>query len=424
MIQTVDLHDLNLTVGVGVVLICVNSHRSFQMPIPMTLLTPRTWRTKYFLYLALDALSNIFLNPLSKFPGPLAAAASHVPYAYASVCGNLPFWVKSLHDRYDSPVVRISPRELSFINAEVWKDVYGKRGGKYDKDLDVYGRLPNGVQSLLTADRHDHARMRKILDHAFSDRAFREHEPVVVEYINLLINQLRAQIQSGGGAAKVNVLDWFSWTTFDVIGDLAFGDKFECLHKQKLTSWVISVSDAFQVLVYLGACNRFALARRVLPLLIPKRVKKKHEDYFKFAAEKVGQRMELGTKRPDFMSEILKFNDDKIGLSLDEIHSNAFLFIGAGSNSVAFLLTGTIFYLLQHPAILKKLTDEICGAFKSEAELDGQSVSKLPYLVACLDETHRIYPASLSGQAIVVPVGGDTIGNDWVPGGVSCRLPL
>lgn len=73
---------------------------------------------------------------------------------------------------------------------------------------------------------------------------------------------------------------------------------------------------------------------------------------------------------------------------------------------------------------MKKLIDEVCGAFKSETELDSRSVSTLPYLVACVNETLRIYPASLGGSAVVVPPGGDTIGTHWVPGGVSLILFL
>lgn len=80
---------------------------------------------------------------------------------------------------------------------------------------------------------------------------------------------------------------------------------------------------------------------------------------------------------------------------------------------------GNNVYLLQNPAVMKKLTDEVCGALKSKAELNGQRLSKLPYLVARLDETLRIYPPPMTGHAVVVPPGGDTIGNHWVPGGVS-----
>lgn len=327
--------------------------------------------------------------------------------------------MKSLHDQYDSPVVRISPRELSFIGADVWDDVYRKRDKVYDKDLAVYQKSPNGVASVLEADGHTHARMRKVLDHAFSDRAFREHEPVVDGYVNILIAQLHEQCQEGGGAAKVNVLNWYQWTAFDVIGDLTFGDKFGCLQNQKLHPWVASLCSVLEHIIYVAACNRFHLTKRILPLLIPKQVKQKLLYNWNLTAEKVGERIELGTDKPDFMSEILKFNDTKLGLSRQEIQSNAALFVLAGSDSIASILTGTTFHLLQNPAVMKKLTDEVLGAFKSEAEIDSQRVSKLPYLVACLDEVHRIYPAAMTGQAMVVPPGGLKVGNQWIPGGVS-----
>lgn len=283
----------------------------------------------------------------------------------------------------------------------------------------MYERPANGVNSILSANPHDHARMRKVLNQVFSDRAFREHEPVVEGYANLLIKRLYEQIQEGGGEAKLNMLDWYVWTSFDIMGDLAFGEKFECLQSQKLHPWVRSLCSFLHYRALQRVYHRFVLSRRVLPLLLPKRLKKIAADNWGKTVDTVTRRMELGTRRPDFMSEILKFNNDKIGLSLDEIRSNSSLFILAGSDSTSSVLTCTTFHLVQNPAIMKKLTDEVCGTFKSEAELDGQSVSKLPYLVACLDETFRIFPNSLTGQAVVVPSGGDTIGNYWVPGGVS-----
>lgn len=50
---------------------------------------------------------------------------------------------------------------------------------------------------------------RRVLNHAFSDRALREHEPVADGYISLLINRLHGHIHEGGGAVKVDVLDWY-----------------------------------------------------------------------------------------------------------------------------------------------------------------------------------------------------------------------
>ena len=104
-----------------------------------------------------------------------------------------------------------------------------------------------------------------------------------------------------------------------------------------------------------------------------------------------------------------------------EIQSNSSLFIVAGSDSTATVLTGTTYYLLQSPELLQKATDEVRTSFNSEEEINAQSVGRLPYVIACLDEASRIYPTILTGQAVIVPREGDVVGNEWIPGGVCCR---
>ena len=132
---------------------------------------------------------------MSAFPGPKLAAASDIPYVLALVRGKLPHWVSALHLTYASPVVRISPTELSFISSEAWQEIYSYRPGHtaFEKALRVYGTPPNGVHSLLTTSRGDHARMRRILDYAFSDKAYKEQKPIVVGYIDNLIMRLNEQ---------------------------------------------------------------------------------------------------------------------------------------------------------------------------------------------------------------------------------------
>lgn len=336
-----------------------------------------------------------------------------------TVRGKLPQWVKALHDQFGSDVVRISPRELSFINASAWKNIHGSRPGhlSFEKDEAVYRKPPNMIPSLLTANRVDHARMRRILGHAFSDRASREQEPVVESYVDLLIKGLHEQV-NGEEKGKVDISKWFKWLSFDIAGDLSFGESFECLENQELHPWAEMVCGFLKADVCLGACNRFRPFRRILPHLVPKKVKQMMDDHWAATTEKLSRRMKLGARRPDFISPIIKYNEEGKGLTPGEIQSNASLFIVAGSDSVATVLTGTAFYLLHNPEVLRKLTDEIRGAFKTEKEINCQSVAKLPYMLACLDETSRIYPTVLTGQAVVVPPEGDLVENEWIPGGV------
>ena len=82
-------------------------------------------------------------------------------------------------------------------------------------------------------------------------------------------------------------------------------------------------------------------------------------------------------------------------------------------------LSGVTWYLLQNPNVLKKLRDELDDAFQDEKQITLPKVEQLPYLCAVLDETMRIYPIALAGQASLVPPGGDTICGHFIPGGVS-----
>lgn len=315
--------------------------------------------------------------------------------------------------------MRISPRELSFINASAWQDIHGNHPGhrSFEKDPAVYGKPPNNIASLLTANRDDHIRMRRVLGHAFSDRASRDQEPVVESYVNTLIKRLHEQVDGTEGG-KVDVSKWFRWMSFDIAGDLSFGESFECLQNQGLHHWANMISGFLKADICLGACNRFSALQRILPYLIPMQTRRMRNDHWAATAEKVTRRMKLGARRPDFISPIIKFNEEGKGLTPGEIESNASLFIVAGSDSVATVLTGTTFYLLQNPEIMRKLTDEVRTTFKTEEEINARSVARLPYMLACLDETNRIYPTILTGQAVVVPPEGDMVGNIWIPGGV------
>ena len=177
-----------------------------------------------------------------------------------------------------------------------------------------------------------------------------------------------------------------------------------------------------EAIIFMGACNRFAISRFLLPYLIPKRVMRMVEDTWTATEETLSRRIELGTIRPDFMSPVLENNKSLYGkiLSRPEILANAWLFVNAGSETTAGIMGGTIFYLLKTGSI-GKATAEVREKFEKESEINAQSVAQLPYLLACLWETHRMYPAGLVGQAVVVPPQGASICGYWVPGQVSVR---
>jgi len=146
---------------------------------------------------------------------------------------------------------------------------------------------------------------------------------------------------------------------------------------------------------------------------------KKRQEFFALSVQKVTDRIENGSDRPDFMSEILKNQGEKAkSLTRGEIDSNAVLFLIAGSETTATLLSGVTYLLLKNPEVYNKLVTQIRGKFQRQSEITIEEVNNMEYLIACLQEALRYYPPVPTGFPRVVPKGGDTISGRFIPEGV------
>lgn len=328
--------------------------------------------------------------------------------------------VKRLHDQYGS-VVRIAPNALVYNSAAAWKDIYGhrKKGQKlFVKDPALYSPTPNGTNAIITANEEEHSRMRRLLTHAFSNKALKEQEQILHTYADMLIDKL-AGILHGSQQAVVDMTRWYNFTTFDLIGDLAFGEPFGCLSESKYHWWVMVILDAVKASAYLKVFWFYPILLPLFILLVPRHLLKKRKASFNLSVEKVRRRLARQTTRPDFTSYIMKHSHNGHGLSLSEIDANAGVFVLAGSETTAALLTGCTYYLLRHREKYARLVREVRSAFSKVSEIKLSALVELPYLNAVLTESLRIYPPIPSMLPRLVPKGGAVIDGQYVPGGVS-----
>ncbi len=70
-----------------------------------------------------------------------------------------------------------------------------------------------------------HARKRRVLSHAFSDKALKAMEEHILDHIEAFCAQL------GSTTEPQNMAQLCDYLTFDVLGDLCFGKSFEMQHK-------------------------------------------------------------------------------------------------------------------------------------------------------------------------------------------------
>jgi cytochrome P450 len=134
---------------------------------------------------------------------------------------------------------------LSFVGAQAWEDIYGHRPGHANmhKDPIHVGSIEavEGVTTLTMSNDEVHARQRRALSHPFSMKALLEQQDIVNSHVTKLMSNFHRLSQKG---APINIVDWYNFTTFDIIGDLCFAEPFGCLDEGKdITRSPIQVNE-------------------------------------------------------------------------------------------------------------------------------------------------------------------------------------
>ncbi|KAJ8126041.1 hypothetical protein O1611_g7597 [Lasiodiplodia mahajangana] len=373
-------------------------------------LIPLRWVALPFLIAASYPIYALYLHPLRTYPGPKLAAITRIPYWIACLNGYQVRWMAKLHSQY-GPVVRFGPDDLSYTDGQAWKDIclVPKDKKENGKEVGFHAPSANGVPNIVCQnDIAQHARLRRALSPAFSEKALKAQEPLLQQYADLLITRCRQ-------AAQLDMAQLLNFATFDIMADFSFGESLHLLERGQYSEWVAKVFDVILPLVQI--IEFYPLLKKVFALIEPEAISRMRHDHF---------------DHTDLWDLIVESE----ALTLEEMHVNAELFMAAGTettgiepepplgnidygvdSSLASLLTGVIHYLISNPDKMKILTDEIRPRFESSRDITLEQLAPLPYLNACLREGMRVYPPVPSALPRIVADGGNSILGRWVPGG-------
>ncbi|KAK2590547.1 hypothetical protein QQS21_011766 [Conoideocrella luteorostrata] len=338
----------------------------------------------------------------------------------AEVATRLVFIAAALSLSKYGPVVRIAPDELAFSDGDAWKDIMGHRNntlGEFPKYRPIYrpGRSAHIPADIVYSGRDEHAALRRQLSHGFSDKSMREQEPRIVQFVDLLISRLHHWCNDGNTALRMD--SWYNFTTFDIIGDLAFGDSFSCLEKSDYHEWVKCLFELARLGVYFRIEDYYPFMKRIVTKILPHKALEKQDFHNKLNRAKLEKRIQFGS-RNDLIEGVLK-KKDEWNISLEQLESNSALLVIAGSETTATVLSGVTYLLTANPHTLERLAAEVRSAFATEDDITIESVSKLQYMLACLDEALRMYPPVPSALTRVAPAEGGVIAGNIVTKGVS-----
>ncbi|KAJ2998612.1 hypothetical protein NUW58_g262 [Xylaria curta] len=345
---------------------------------------------------------NLYFHPLSKIPGPQLWIAFPILRRYRMVRGDCEFKIRDLHKKYGE-VMRVSPDEVFFLDPQAWKDIYGHGHAEFPKFY------PEGVhmhpKKIISSNAQDHFRLRRAMLPAFSDKALTQQEPLIRTYVDLLIKRLREVSETTN---CTNLVQWYNFTTFDLIADLAFGESLHGLETGESNVWLENISKILIIAPIFGLIGASKVFGKIIMFFFRPLMTKAEKSHLANVDNMARIRLNARKQpdRGDFMDFFLRSRGQAHQLTNEEVIVNSDLLMVAGSETTATLLSGTTYWMLKTPHALQRATQEVREAFNSDGEMTFlETRSRLPYLLACLEEGLRLFPPVPLALSRSVPGG-------------------
>ncbi len=184
-----------------------------------------------------------------------------------------------------------------------------------------YDLLYPQVSLHMYRDRSLHDLRRRVWSAGFSDRALRDYEERTKSYRNKLLARL---FELNGQPTDVS--QWLYWYSFDVMGDLAFGESFKMLDTAK-NHWATTLMEAG--ILPLALLIPMWLLR--LGLSVPG-LSRDWWLFLNFSKDRLLARMAAKPDVPDMMSALLAPLEGRepTQKELDLLIGDAQLIVGAG----------------------------------------------------------------------------------------------
>lgn len=233
--------------------------------------------------------------------------------------------VLTLVDFWKGHVVRVSPNELSFSTVQSYRDIYGfpPAGGQHCTKNELYDIIGNGFKVPDIASERDpqaHAQRKKHLTPAFSTRALVAQEAIIQRCLDAFVAKIGPVSQRS--PQGINMVSWFEMSAFDLFGEMAFGESFDCIAEEKHHFWIEMVLHHVREIVIMDNLRRFDVLKMFSQRLLPKLAMSVLAKHTQYTRDKVQRRLERESPRQDFFTNLVsKVKSGEV--EMEEMAANA-----------------------------------------------------------------------------------------------------
>ncbi|KAL9578770.1 MAG: hypothetical protein Q9212_005511 [Teloschistes hypoglaucus] len=180
--------------------------------------------------------------------------------------------------------------ELTFTKAAAWRDIYP----------------PNFVRPREYKDKPPGKSAENLIP-ANEKKAVSEQEAMVMGRVKTVIEKLQQQIDQGrqGVGEVVDLLQWFNYAFFDIIGEFNWSSSFSCLEQEKEHPWIQIIAQ-FKITIITGCLKYYSPLDSLLQAMTPKSAMADLWMIWRTTEEKISRQMERpGNNHRDVMSHML-----------------------------------------------------------------------------------------------------------------------
>ncbi|KAK4554665.1 hypothetical protein LTR86_008167 [Recurvomyces mirabilis] len=347
-----------------------------------------------------------------------------------------------LHEKY-GPIVRIAPDTLAVCEPSAIETIYGPKR----KSEQVFVKAPfyEGFRANIPGARNDsfservetkHAERRKIQAPLYTQGAVLSYEPCVDRIVQLFKNRMSMFAEA---EEVFDMSIWLHRYAFDVLGEMFFGREggFGMVEKGiDYNGWC----NTLTTIPNIGASNTYLpyglrtiwmLGEIVLGGRTAREgvsgISKLTADSIAVANERLEQRTRdpAVAEQPDMLNKLMDVAEKRgteLGWSVHDVTTEVYAVIWAGADTTAIALTSIFYHVHKNPAVLARLRTEIDAAYENatlSVPVRYNEAIKLPYLNAVVKEGLRIHHSLGTGLPRLVPKGGASISDHFIPGGTT-----
>ncbi|KAL0931107.1 benzoate 4-monooxygenase cytochrome [Colletotrichum truncatum] len=373
-------------------------------------------------------------SPLSHVPGPWYTRYTTLVSTYYVITAHHPKWVHSLHAKY-GPIVRFSPHEVDISDPPTCQQIHSIKGGFLKSPF--YSLLITNSSNIFNEIRVEtHRKYKRLLSNPMSETGLKTFLPRIDNKVRLTVECIREENETRGAA---DIAKWFMFLSFDIIGDLVFGEGFGQLESGVVSNvWLVlafrselmrgskenqSVND-FSSLGFVGGLRSMFPTISWLSLYLPipvfrnaTKIQYRTFDYAQRALDRHAKRVEeVGEDvKPTVFSKLYTAGAAETWTPI-EVRDNAQLFIVGGSDTTANTLIYLIWTVCKIPDVKKRLLEEL----ETLSEDFGyDELKEMLYLNCVIQETLRLYTTLPCGLPRVVPAGGSKLADYFIPEGMT-----